>query len=208
MIYQKNNCMISVDDVVKVLDNGGVALLPTDTVPGLAVKPSIKKAVEKIYTLKKRPKELNLPIMVSKQTNLSDLGLDVNANVIKLLNSKYMPGALTIVLGFKGGLMRPEWLNGRDEVAIRIPDDEFLLNVLNNSGPLLVTSANIHGCKNTQSEISKIKNELNGLPDIIIEGTTSKEIPSTIVNCRWQNPIIERLGVVNENEIINILRNE
>lgn len=200
--------MITIDEVTKSLNNGGVVLLPTDTVYGLAVKPDIKDAVEKIYTLKKRPKELNLPIMVSKKTNLAELGLDVNINVVKLLNSEYVPGALTIVLGFKDGLVRPEWLNGRDEVAIRIPNDDFLLNVLDNSGPLLVTSANIHGSKSTHSDLNKIKSELNGVPEIIIEGKTSKEIPSTIVNCRLQNPIIERLGVVSEKEINNILGNE
>lgn len=200
--------MITIDEVIKSLNNGGVVLLPTDTVYGLAVKPDIKNAVEKIYTLKRRPKELNLPIMVSKKTNLAELGLDVNINVVKLLNSEYVPGALTIVLGFKDGLVRPEWLNGRDEVAIRIPNDDFLLNVLDNSGPLLVTSANIHGSKSTHSDLNKIKSELNGLPEIIIEGETSKEIPSTIVNCRLQNPVIERLGVVSEKEINNILGNE
>lgn len=200
--------MVTVKEIVQSLNNGGVVLLPTDTVYGLAVKPNLSNAVDKIYNLKKRPRELNLPIMVSKQADLRELGLDVNNNVVKLLNSKYVPGALTIVLGFNDMSLRPEWLEGRDEVAIRIPNDDFLLNVLDNSGPLLVTSANTHGSKITQSDITKIQKELNGQPDIIIEGKTSKEIPSTIVNCRLDKPLIERLGVVSEYEISNILENE
>lgn len=201
---QKNNMKIISphisDDVAKGLLNDLVALVPTDTVYGLAALPSSKIAVEKVYKLKQRSKDFNLPIMVSDPNDLNELGLDINENAEALLNSPYMPGAITLVLGFSGSL-RPTWLEGRDEVAVRIPNHKYLLSVLSGTGPLLVTSANKHRSIIESGTVSEILEDLNGSPDIIVDAGSLSINSSTIVNCRYKQIIIEREGQISKEQL-------
>ena len=179
-------------------------MLPTDTIYGLAAKPEFENAVDNIYKLKARPKNMNLPIMVSSAEELELLGLDINKSAKKLLNSDLVPGAISLILGFKN---KPSvsWLEGREEVAVRIPNAQNLLSVLRETGALLVTSANKHGDFKSQSSVAEIISNLNGKPDLIAEGDTKNEIASTIINCRFEPPKIERIGSILENEIFEVL---
>lgn len=199
---------IEVDKIVETLQAGGVILIATDTVYGLASLPHINNAVSKIYELKKRPRDMHLPIMVSKIQNLEKLGIDININTKKLLNSNLVPGAISFVVGFNNANLKPEWLKGRDEIAFRIPDNELLLNILDKVEILLVTSANLHGTQFTPNNVTDILLQLNGSPDLVIEDGDGKEIPSTIINCRLVPPKIERLGLISETKIKKILENE
>ena len=201
MLYKTN-------EIVQTLQTGGVVLIATDTVYGLAVIPTDERAVEKIYSLKNRPRDMFLPIMVANMHDLELLGLDINRNARKLFESELVPGAITFVLGFKDEQLKPDWLKSREEIATRIPDNELLLSVLRKTGPLLVTSANKHGQPVTQAKVQDILAELNGIPDLIIEDGEGKEVPSTIINCRTNPPVIERYGIIPVNVINNILSDE
>lgn len=194
--------------IIQTLQKGGVALIATDTVYGLAALPANEQAVEKIYTLKDRPKDLFLPIMVASVHDLELMGLDINANARKLIESYLVPGAITFVLGFKDDAVKPDWLKSREEIATRIPDNDLMLAVLRETGPLLVTSANRHGQPVTQAKVKDILAELNGMPDIIIESGEGKEVPSTIINCRTDPPVIERYGIIPVHIIYQILSHE
>ena len=196
------------NETVHTLKAGGVVLIATDTVYGLAALPAFEQAVEKIYALKSRPRELFLPIMAADMHDLELLGLDINSHARKLFASDLVPGAITFVLGFKDDTLKPYWLSTRDEIATRIPDNELLRTVLKETGPLLVTSANRHGQPVTQAKVKDILAELNGVPDLIMEDGDGKEIPSTIINCRFDPPVIERYGLIPAHVIENILYNE
>ena len=196
------------NETVQVLQAGGVVLIATDTVYGLAALPTNEKAVEKIYSLKGRPKEMFLPIMVAELHDLESLGLDINPIARKLFESDLVPGAITFVLGFKDDSLKPDWLSTREEIATRIPNNELLLAVLRETGPLLVTSANKHGLPVTQAKVKDILAELNGAPDLVIEDGEGKEAPSTIINCRYNPPVIERTGMIPIHVINNLLTNE
>ena len=197
-----------INETVNTLKAGGVVLIATDTVYGLAAMPANEQAVEKIYALKSRPRELFLPIMVADIHDLELLGLEINTNARKLFESELVPGAITFVLGFKDASLKPTWLSTREEIATRIPDNQLLLSVLKETGPLLVTSANRHGQPVTQAKVKDILAELNGAPDLIIEDGEGKEAPSTIINCRFDTPVIERYGLIPVHVIDNILHNE
>lgn len=190
--------------IADVLLQGGVVLLPTDTVYGLAVSPLHPTGVDKLYALKQRPRHLQLPIMVADVAAMEGLGVDINAPARRLLESSLIPGALTIAIGFVDQPLVP-WLEGRDEVAIRIPDDERLLAVLRATGPLLVTSANASGVPETPAEVPEILAQLHGTPDWVVDGGAITTIPSTLVNCRANPPVVERVGVVPAAEIGAIL---
>jgi len=191
------------DFIVECLENGGVVLLPTDTVYGLAVSPNFDQAIDRLFKLKRRPRNVNLPIMVASDAELETLGFEVSEPARRLLRSPLIPGSLTLAMGFRSDY-RPSWLAGRDEAAVRIPNDERLLSVLRKTGPLLVTSANAHSAE-TPDNVIDILAQLDGAPDLAIDGGTLRTTASTLVNCRVDPPAIERLGVVPESEVLKYL---
>tara|TARA_B100000787_G_C16147651_1_gene275020 strand:+ start:534 stop:1163 length:630 start_codon:yes stop_codon:yes gene_type:complete len=181
-------------DVVTCLHSGGVVMLPTDTVFGLAVLPTQTLGVDRLYALKARHRTKALPIMVANAGQLADLGVVISIAVEKLLNCPFMPGALTIVAKIDPQKC-PDWLHGRDEVAFRIPNLPFLLDILAQVGPLLVTSANLAGAP-TQQTVGDVLAQLTGAPDLVVQGDAGADIASTLINCSKNPAVIERLGAV------------
>lgn len=195
--------MTDIADMVACLQTGGVVLLPTDTVYGLAVSPNFDESIDRLFALKRRPRNVNLPIMVASDAELEPLGFEIGESARRLLRSPLIPGSLTLAMGFRSDY-RPAWLAGREEAAVRIPNDERLLAVLRKTGPLLVTSANAHSAE-TPDNIADILAQLNGAPDLWIDGGTLRTTASTLVNCRVDPPVIERVGVVPESEVLKYL---
>lgn len=193
----------AVSAAVDSLRTGGVALLPTDTVYGLAASPAHDAAIDRIYQLKNRPRDRNLPIMVAASFDLSSIGVQVSEAAARLLASPLVPGALTLALGIDAA-QAPEWLAGRDEIAIRIPNSLFMLAVLEQTGPLMVTSANAHG-QPTAHRVADIILGLHGAPDVVVDGGHLADVPSTLINCHATPPVIEREGVIPSREVLAFL---
>ena len=191
---------------VACLQDGGVILVPTDTVYGLAVLPTKPKSVEHLFAIKSRPGSVNLPIMVADATQLGDLGAVVNSSAKALLETEYVPGALTLVFGINPAAA-PDWLKHRDEIAVRIPDDAFLLDLISKTGPILATSANRHGF-DTPSEVAGILDQLELQPDLAIDGGSVNTVPSTLVNCNADPVVIERVGVIPVEDIERVLNEQ
>jgi L-threonylcarbamoyladenylate synthase len=183
---------------------GGVVLLPTDTVYGLAVHPERDEAITRLFAMKGRPRSVNLPVMISTRDDIPALGGVLNEAAELLLESKYVPGPLTLAVGVSQPELAP-WLRGRDEFAVRIPDDERLLAILRTTGPLLVTSANLHA-EQVRESVPDILSTLASKPDLVIDDGNRDTVSSTLVNCRRLPPVIERVGAVPEEEIEAILR--
>jgi L-threonylcarbamoyladenylate synthase len=97
------------------------------------------------------------------------------------------------------------WLAGREEFAVRMPDDGRLLAILRATGPLLVTSANLHA-QQVREAVPDILAHLAGEPDLVIDDGNRATVPSTLVNCRRVPPVVERAGAVPAEEIEAILR--
>lgn len=183
--------------------SGGIVLLPTDTVYGLAVSPNNPDSVHRLFMMKCRPQDMHLPIMVASAAAFVSLGIEITPVIRRLLNSRFVPGPLTMAVGFHKRPRVP-WLEDRVEVAIRIPDDKRMISVLEETGPLMVTSANRHGqpCGlNTREVLS----QLDILPDLVIDAGPLHTIPSALVNCRVVPPVIEREGCIPRAEILHLL---
>lgn len=186
--------MPDVADIVRCLEAGGVALLPTDTVYGLAALPAFDAAVARIFALKRRPRAVSLPVMVATRAQIGDLGAVVTADAERLLASPHMPGPLTVAFSVAAALA-PAWLAGRAEVAVRMPDHALMRAVLRAAGPLFVTSANAHG-RATPESLADALAQLDGAPDIAVDGGVLSSVPSTLVNCATSPATIERVGAV------------
>jgi L-threonylcarbamoyladenylate synthase len=193
---------MTVQDTVAALAAGGVVLLPTDTVYGLAVRPDDDAALARLFAMKRRPLSRKLPVMVADADQARGLGARVTPEAAALL-AAFAPGALTLALGLDPAAA-PAWLAGRDEVAIRVPADDFLLAVLRAAGPLLVTSANLSG-EETPETLPEVLAQLAGTPDLAIDDGPRQTVPSTLVNCNLPVPVVERVGAIPAEQIQKVL---
>ena len=90
------------------------------------------------------PRICPCPCWQPRWRQVRQLGVEFPATAT-ILSARWWPGPLTMAFGFSAGSTRPPWLIGREEVAVRIPAKDFLLALMEDTGVLLVTSANRHG---------------------------------------------------------------
>ncbi len=193
----------SIDEIRKILESGGVGIIPTDTVYGLCVNALNKNSINRIYKIKKRDINKPLVLFVKNRDEIGKYGI-VNDLSKKIIN-KYMPGEITIVLRKKDPSFSIS-LKKFDTIGIRIPNDIFIINLLNSiSFPLATTSANISGEK-TPKDVEGLKRIFNGVVDFIVDGGELGEVPSTVIEVIDENINILREGKIKKEEILSILK--
>jgi L-threonylcarbamoyladenylate synthase len=173
---------------------GEMVLLPTDTVYGLAAIPDNPEAVRRIYQAKNRPDGLHLPVLAASVDQVHELGVEFS-EAAATLSSRWWPGPLTLAFGFSATKERPRWLADREEVAVRIPRIDFLLELLNITGVLVVTSANRHG-EMTPPSAQEAGAHVAPHPSLVIDAGTLDSVPSTLVNVRAHPAVVEREGSI------------
>jgi len=177
------------DEIINVLNNDGIVALKTDTVFGLACKFDSQKGIETIYEAKSRPESKALPLMCTKDMLNKYVTYDPKYQIII---DTYMPGPLTIVCRHNGIDSK---LVDKGSVAVRIPDDELIIKIINKLNmPLWVTSANISGSPSLMNyeDVYKV---LNGKIDVVIKGESKGDKASTIVS------LVDDLKVLREGPI-------
>ena len=179
--------------IVEILNRGGVVAFPTDTVYGLAVRYDLKEAILKMKEAKQRPETKPFPMMVSSKAQIERVAV-TDARSQKLIDH-WMPGALTLV--FK---KRPEVdelvTNGFPTIGIRMPDDEFVLEIINRVGvPLLVPSANLSGQPSCTTSEEVLK-QLDGRIDAGVLGESGASTASTVCDTTGDELKILRQGPI------------
>ncbi|MGO8824196.1 MAG: L-threonylcarbamoyladenylate synthase [Acidimicrobiales bacterium] len=187
----------------EVLDGGGVVVVPTDTVYGLAARPVDAAAVQAVFRAKGRPEGMHLPVLAASLEQVRALGVDVTPAALALARW-WWPGPLTMAFGFEEGSGRPHWLSGRDEVAVRIPDHDFLRALLARTGVLVVTSANPHGAPTPRTALD-VAASLGPSVDLVVDGGQLQDVPSTLVTVRGTEPVVEREGAISRAEVADAL---
>jgi len=185
------------------LEAGGVVVVPTDTVYGLAARPSDAAAVQAVFRAKGRPEGMHLPVLAASLDQVRELGVALNRPA-EVLARWWWPGPLTLVFGFDPGRARPAWLEGRDEVAVRIPDHDFLHSLLERTGVLVVTSANTHGAP-TPRTAEDVAAGLGPAVELVVDGGRLRDVPSTLVNVRGAEPVVEREGAISRAAVADAL---
>jgi L-threonylcarbamoyladenylate synthase len=186
------------------LCDGGVVVVPTDTVYGLAARPTDAEAVRAVYRMKGRPEGMHLPVLAASIAQVRALGVAFSPAAAALAQ-RWWPGPLTLALGFETGLDRPAWLDGRAEVAVRIPDHDFLRALLQRTGVLVVTSANPHGAP-TPRTAQDVAEGLGPSVGLVIDGGELRDVPSTLVNVNGDTASVEREGAIGSEAIADALR--
>lgn len=174
-------------------------VFPTDTVYGIGCNPYDKNAVEKIYKIKNRPTEKNLPILARSLEVASEIAeFDNNS---RKLAEKIWPGPLTLILKTKDQrIEQPMRLNGK--IAIRVPKNDWLQEVLKEVKVIIGTSANISG---QTSFVDPKKCPKNLEYDLFIDGGKIESTgESTIVEFKGKEMLIHREGVLTKEEILKL----
>jgi L-threonylcarbamoyladenylate synthase len=184
----------------EVLRGGGVVVVPTDTVYGLAARPDDVGAVQAVYRIKGRPQGMHLPVLAASVAQVRALGVAFPTGADALAR-RWWPGPLTMAFGFQASLERPDWLAGREEVAVRIPYDAFLRSLLERTGVLVVTSANPHGTPTPRTAQDVAAGLDPSSVDLVVDGGPLKDVPSTLVNVREAEPVVEREGAISRAEV-------
>lgn len=192
-----------IDAAVELIKEGNVVAFPTDTVYGLGVIYENEEALQALKESKGRPEDKPIPTMVSSLAQIEQIA-EVDERARKLVKA-FMPGAFTIILKKKANL--PEYLtNGFDTVGIRMPDDAFVLNMIEACGkPMLVTSANLSG-EETGLCDEQVLSQLDGRIDAIVMGEANGKVASTIVDLSKEEPVIIRSGPIKEETILEALK--
>lgn len=171
---------------------------PTDTVYGLACIYENENALQALKKSKVRPETKPIPTMVSSIRQMEEIAV-VNQDVKKLVD-EFMPGPLTLILKKRKHL--PDYVtNGLDTIGIRMPDDDFILHLIDLvEKPLLVTSANISGEEPGETG-EEVLEQLNGRIDAIVMGKAKGTTSSTIVDMTSDTYNILREGPITEKMI-------
>ncbi len=177
-------------------------VFPTDTLYGLAGQIN-ETSLHKIYAAKQRPEEKAIPVLVGSLEQIDQLASSVKPEVLALM-AAYWPGPLTLVLPKKDGL--PPSLSPYPGLAVRMPEHAFALNLLQQSGALAVSSANISGGPNPTTA-EDVYAQLNGRVALILDGGKHPGgKASTIVDCQSQEPLLLREGPIPFEHILNTWR--
>jgi len=191
-----------ISQALEVLQKGGIAAFPTDTVYGLGALAFDNPAIESLYIAKDRPIEKAIPILIGDLSDLEKVGIDIPDMALRFA-ARFWPGPLTCVVPKKPTL--PPAVSATATVAVRIPDHLDALNLLRAAGPMAVTSANISGAQSPVSA-QDVYEQLKGrIPLILDGGQTPGGIPSTLVDCTGKEPVILREGPLTLKNLLDIL---
>ena len=175
---------------VRVLADGGVVVVPTESFYGLAADPRRDEAVRLIHALKGRPSDLGLPVLCADWQQVESLVEVPERFRVKL--SRIWPAALTVVLAIR----EPIPAAACGTLAVRIPGHPALRALLYRSGPLTGTSANGHG-KPPAVTIDEAVASMTFQPELALDaGRTAGGDPSTLVDLTGDRPRVLRPGRV------------
>jgi len=187
-----------VDEIVAVLERGGVVVLPTDTVYGLAALASSPDAVERVFTLKGR--QADVPIAVLCASAEQALALVDPVQGIDRVAARFWPGPLTLVLPRRAGvdLRLGEPVH---TIGLRVPDHELARAVAERVGPIATTSANRHGAP-TPPTAQEAGASLVGEPDLVVDGGRLDASASTVIDATTTPWTVLRNGPIDAAEVI------
>jgi L-threonylcarbamoyladenylate synthase len=176
-----------------ILHQGGLIAFPTDTIYGVAADPFNPAAIQRIYAAKERPDEKALPVLISSLVQLDELVLFVDERLRRIANA-FWPGPLTLILPKNPRV--PTDLTPYPTIGVRMPNLPFTLALINETGPLATTSANISGGPNPVDAAS-VMAQLGGRIDLVMDGgPTPGPTASTVADLSGPQITILRQGPI------------
>lgn len=202
----------------QIINAGGVIVVPTDTVYGVACDPFNEDAVAKIYQLKRRPRTKALQILMSSVSDLEKLGLYL-PSPLDVLAEKFLPGGYSPIARAKkdsvatrlATLCKADENNEQSKATqceatqgVRVPDCPELMKILRVTGPLAASSANRSGNESADSVEEAFEAFGDEIPLYLNAGPTRSHVASTVVGADASDKdgiVILREGIISEEQI-------
>lgn len=186
---------------IEILKNGGIVIFPTDTAFGIGCRIDNKEAIERLFKIRRRPKNQAMPVLVNSLHMAESYLRNIPKEVIDQLIKSYWPGALTIVLPCKLQKVSSLVRGGEKTLGVRMPNHEITQTLISGIGvPLLGPSANFHKEK-TPYTFEDLNPNLVSLVDYVVPGECSICQTSTVIDCSVWPWRILRQGAI---EISNL----
>jgi L-threonylcarbamoyladenylate synthase len=178
---------------------GGLVVLPTDTVYGLGCDAFDSDAVRALLSVKGRGRDMPPPVLISARTTMDALAIAVPEEA-RLLAERFWPGPLTLVCREQSSL---QWDLGdtRGTVALRMPDHQVALSLLARTGPMAVSSANRTGmaAATTVEEAEDMLGE--SVAVYLDDGPATGGVPSTIIDATAPALRLLRAGAIDPEQL-------
>ena len=187
------------DKIEKTLAAGEAVVLPTETVYGLFAQALNQKAVERVYELKRRPRDKALNFNVASLEEIYTFSKN-QPSYLEQLYQTFLPGPLTIILQANDRV--PAWINsGMETVGFRISKHPVILDLIRKYGPLIGPSANLSGKASGtsfQQIMMDFQEEVSGVEDD--DALTGQD--STILDLSGEKALILRQGAITREDIL------
>jgi len=192
-VHPDNPQQRQIKTVADTLRNGGIIIYPTDTIYGLGCDIYQHKAIEKICRIKKvDPRKAQLSFVCYDLSHLSDFAKQLPTSVFRLLK-EYLPGPYTFIL--PASKLVPKILQSKkDTIGLRIPDNNIARAIVKELGrPVLSASLPGEEVEDYTDPEIMYENFMHEA-DIVIDGGIGNTIPSTIIDCTGDEPVLIRQG--------------
>jgi tRNA threonylcarbamoyl adenosine modification protein (Sua5/YciO/YrdC/YwlC family) len=193
----------AIEAAAEAVQRGGLVVLPTDTVYGVGADAFDHTAVQALLDAKGRGRDMPPPVLISSATTLDALATKLPAYVAALTEA-FWPGPLTLVCEQQPSLT---WDLGdaRGTVAVRMPDHAVALALLERTGPLAVSSANLSGLP-AATEAAEAEGMLGESVEVVLDaGPSPAQEASTILDVRGEVPDVLRAGALSVAELNAVL---
>jgi L-threonylcarbamoyladenylate synthase len=188
---------------ISAVRSGDLVVMPTDTVYGLGCDAFKSWSVDALLRAKKRGRDMAPPVLLGNRKALDGLTITVPDSV-KDLAAAFWPGPLTLVMHYSPTL---DWDLGDTDgtVAVRMPLHPVALEVLSETGPMAVSSANKSG-RPPAATATDAKEQLGYSVQVYLEaGPSPDTAPSTIVDCTEEVPRVLRAGALSLERIRRVI---
>ncbi len=181
---------------MEILEKGGIVIYPTDTIYGMGCDIKQSKATEKIASFKGvNPKNPSFSFIFHDLSQLSEYTAPISNNIFKMMK-RNLPGPFTFILQANSQVPKL-FKKQKKTIGVRIPDNNIIREIVYELGrPILTTS--IHDPDEileytTDPEL--IYEKYGNFSNAVIDGGFGNNIPSTIVDCTGDEPVITRQGI-------------
>jgi tRNA threonylcarbamoyl adenosine modification protein (Sua5/YciO/YrdC/YwlC family) len=194
-IHPETPSQRQIQKVVEVLKHDGVIIFPTDTIYAVGCSIYSTKALDRIARIKGiTPKSANFSFLCYDLSQLSDYTKPISNDVYKLMR-RNLPGPFTFILNASSNV--PKIFGSKKKtVGIRIPDNNIISDIIKELGnPLMSTS--IHDEDDIveySTDPELIHEKYDHLVDLVIDGGYGDNVPSTIIDCTDEEPLLVREG--------------
>jgi L-threonylcarbamoyladenylate synthase len=193
-----------VDDAVVAIRDGKLAIVPTDTVYGLATTPYDEEAVRRLYLAKGRVEQQPTALVVRDIELLRECLPELDG-VPERVARALLPGQYTLILPNPGH--RFFWLTGSrpETLGVRIPGlTGPARDVLDRAGALVATSANLPGGPDPHT-LDDVPEQLRVAADALVDGGELPGTPSTVIDLTGAEPVVLREGAVPADQALRVV---